>query len=759
MFTRLDLKRKLLFSYILVGFVPLAAMSLVSYFLIETLSDKDNKEKIQTVNHLQNESVSSYFKRVSDGVRAMATRGQTLDAMEEFSSSFYDFAVESKVGELSRQRSELASFYENEFGSKYRSLNGESANARRKMDQLTDNQIAIQHQFIAGNSAPLGEKDALVESNDSSLYSVYHSDYHPDFRKYLNRNGFYDIFLIDTKGVIVYSVFKELDFGTSLKDGPYSNSSLARVFKRASASSDSDQYFIEDFEPYYPSYEASAAFIAAPIVRNGANIGVLAFQFSQDVIDSVASFDEKWEYFGLGETGETILVGKNRLLRNKARGLYEDEAGYIQSLRDAGMPENMVDSVETAGTTASKLMDETSIVETGFSGSSSYMEFETVSGKKYIGAVEPLSYEGLDWLVITKISTNEAYGSLRDLLLYMVIVGLGGLAFTLMFGVTSSRRIANPLIRMMKSLSVGATEVKSASNIIAASSQRLAQGASEQAATLEETAASLEEIASMSASNTQNAAHADSFSGEVKSLSDTGVSAMEDMESSISQINQAAIETSDIIKIIDDIAFQTNLLALNAAVEAARAGDAGKGFAVVAEEVRSLAHRSAQAAADTSVKINRSKTLASEGSKVSKRVAESLEQISESSGKTAGIVKEIATASEEQSGGVSQASTAMAELDQLTQTNAAAAEESAASSEELLAQAVAVEEVVNSLSAMLFGGGESAPSSKVEEESEEESIHEEEVVSFKKENIPAPAAISASGSEDIIPFDDDFDDF
>lgn len=239
--------------------------------------------------------------------------------------------------------------------------------------------------------------------------------------------------------------------------------------------------------------------------------------------------------------------------------------------------------------------------------------------------------------------------------------------------------------------------VLSAGHQLTSGSTSLAQGATEQAASLEETAASLEEIASMVKHNTDNAQQAEQLSSSVKKVSQSGAESMEKMSEAMTAIKQAADETAEIIKTIDDIAFQTNLLALNAAVEAARAGDAGKGFAVVAEEVRNLAQRSAVAAKDTAEKLKRSNSLADNGVHVSGEVASSLSQIRQNAEKAADLVKEIAAASQEQSNGLEQVNTAVSELDQVTQRNAASAEESAASAQELLTQANRLQGIVSEL--------------------------------------------------------------
>jgi methyl-accepting chemotaxis protein len=244
-----------------------------------------------------------------------------------------------------------------------------------------------------------------------------------------------------------------------------------------------------------------------------------------------------------------------------------------------------------------------------------------------------------------------------------------------------------------------AGEIFGKANGFSSTSTQLADGAGQQAAALEETSASLEEMAGMTRRNAESAQNAKVIAGKTRSAVENGAAGMQRMTAAMSGIKSSSAEISKIIKTIDEIAFQTNILALNAAVEAARAGEAGAGFAVVAEEVRALAQRSATAARETADKIEIALHKSNEGASTSVEVEGMLTQIVQQVREMDTLVAEIATASGEQSQGIEQVTKAMAEMDRVTQANAAGAEESASAAHELSSQSTELRSAVDQLNA------------------------------------------------------------
>ncbi|CCN23394.1 methyl-accepting chemotaxis protein [Bordetella bronchiseptica] len=256
------------------------------------------------------------------------------------------------------------------------------------------------------------------------------------------------------------------------------------------------------------------------------------------------------------------------------------------------------------------------------------------------------------------------------------------------------KRMEESLTRTVATVRRGVDEINVGSREISAGNTDLSSRTEEQAASLEETAASMEQLASTVKQNADNARQANQLAGVASDVAERGGSAVSEVVATMQDISASSRKISEIVSVIDGIAFQTNILALNAAVEAARAGEQGKGFAVVAGEVRSLAQRSAQAAKEIKVLIEDSVDKVGTGSQQVERAGATMQEIVASVKRVTDIMGEISAASDEQSGGIEQVNRAVSQMDEVTQQNAALVEEAAAAAGSLQEQAQRLAEAV-----------------------------------------------------------------
>ncbi|MGR3907651.1 methyl-accepting chemotaxis protein [Burkholderia sp. SR8] len=251
------------------------------------------------------------------------------------------------------------------------------------------------------------------------------------------------------------------------------------------------------------------------------------------------------------------------------------------------------------------------------------------------------------------------------------------------------------LVDTVRTVRGGSESIATAARQIAAGNIDLSSRTEEQAAALQETASSMEQLTGTVKQNADNARQASSLAANASEIANKGNTVVGQVVGTMGEINDSSAKIADIIAIIEGIAFQTNILALNAAVEAARAGEEGRGFAVVAGEVRSLAQRSSSAAKEIKALIDASVERIRTGSTLVDEAGRTMSDVISAVQRVTDIMGEIAAASEEQSGGIDQVARAVAQMDEVTQQNAALVEEAAAAAQSLDEQAARLREAAS----------------------------------------------------------------
>ncbi len=543
------------------------------------------------------DAVQRYFESIRDQLLTFSHDVMVEDAMVGFSDAFEKYTEETSVSRADQivYKENLKNFYSNQFGAKYKSENGKEIDAHSLLNQLSPTEVALQYHYIGANPNPLGSKETLDFAQDGSTYSKLHAKYHPSIREFLQKFGYYDIFLVDIdSGNIVYSVFKKLDYATSLNDGPYSDTNFAEAFKKARSINDKESFVLVDYKQYAPSYEAPASFIASPVWVGGKKVGVAIFQMPIDRLNAIMG-----QRSGMGQTGETYLFGSDKLMRSDSF-LDNENRNVVSSFK------NPI-SGKLDSQSVSEVLDENQ----GNSISSNYLGHEVIS------AYTPIDILGLKWGLIAEISTEEAFSavhSIRNALILLLGVSCFAIAlFAFFLSSTLSKKIQS----IANLLLSNAKEVANSSESISTSSSQLSEAATEAASSLQETVSSIDEISSMIQRNADAASNSTKVSSKSSEAATKGketvqamIQSIDDISHSndeiakemhknnedISKIVHVISEIGEKTKVINDIVFQTKLLSFNASVEAARAGEHGKGFAVVAEEVGNLAAMSGKAA-------------------------------------------------------------------------------------------------------------------------------------------------------------------
>ncbi len=280
----------------------------------------------------------------------------------------------------------------------------------------------LQQIYITDNPNPAGAKDEMNAAGNGSVYDTAHARYHPYFNALQDAHEYYDVFLFDTEGNLVYSVFKELDYATNMLTGQWKNTDLAEVFRRAIKQGPNDPSVFEDFEPYGPSADAPASFIARPVFNEaGKMVGVLAYQMPVDAINhTVRTLD------GLEGKGDAFLVGVDGYLRTDALATEENDILTRKVENDA--------------------------VASALAGEGAFAQLPDWRGVDSFWETQPVEFLGATWAFVVRQDYDaviEPYAQLRStLLLDSVLVMLG----TLVISFFVSRSLSNPLTAVSRAM-------------------------------------------------------------------------------------------------------------------------------------------------------------------------------------------------------------------------------------------------------------------------------------------------------------------
>ncbi len=377
-------KHKVMGALLAAGILPMIVSSAFDISRMYDMAEQSARAEIASVIDLKGEMVENYFGTLLSIARTLAINPVVTDATRAFTAAIGQLDTSEDAARAQSLTERYRYQQENTTGATPADL------ARwMKIDPVAEK---LQRLYISDNPQKIGEKHLLMTAGDTSRYSSLHEIYHPFFKEYLEEFAFYDIFLFEPKeGRIVYSVFKELDYGTSFVDGPYSGSSFGRAVQKIIDNNSSDLIFV-DFEPYEPSYNQDASFLLAPLKDKDQLIGILAFQMPVDRINSIVN-----KQIAGFETAETFLIGSKGQLRSVP-----------------GNSENLA--------IGSPLSSE--VVAKALGGTKGLISGNDHKGVPVIAGFEKVSLPGLDWKIVLSVSEEEAMAdanaSIRD-----AVFGLG----------------------------------------------------------------------------------------------------------------------------------------------------------------------------------------------------------------------------------------------------------------------------------------------------------------------------------------------
>ncbi len=440
----MNIRQKMLLGAGLLTLIPVLITSVLLSQGASSLADAALEQRTQAqLNSLRDTKRQQVIDEINGRVRALqslAAQRSSVDAMRNLKTAFYASAKETGQSQEAAAAA-LNKYAQEQFAPEYNKRNaGTSPDLSKFVAALEANGAALQTEFIVRNPNPLGQKERMTKPEGNFAYAQAHSQFHPGLERAQKLFDFYDIFLIDTEtDTVVYTVFKELDFGSSLTKGIAAGTKLAEAYNKVKQSPNRDTAYLSDFSPYLASYDDLAAFAAVPIFEGDRQIGVMAMQYPIDKISEVMSSNKSWEKIGLGKTGDMFLVGPDQLMRTNARYLQENKQAFADLL-GSKLSANAKSTMLKKESTVGLVTIDSDATRPALAGQDGFVDFVDYRGIKSAGSYGALKVQGLNWALVAKIDEAEAdeavnqlnrQALIRAVLIGLAVVVIAGLAVSL----------------------------------------------------------------------------------------------------------------------------------------------------------------------------------------------------------------------------------------------------------------------------------------------------------------------------------------
>ncbi|WP_066897595.1 adenylate/guanylate cyclase domain-containing protein [Mycolicibacterium houstonense] len=418
--SRISIQSKLLVMLLVTSILSAAVVGAIGYQSGRSSLRQSVFDRLTEVRESQTRQLESKFTDLEDSL-IVYTRGTTsIEAVEAFSDAFGQLG-NSTINP--QQWQSIVDYYRTEFEPLEQKQTGDTVDVSRLLP--TSN---AQKYLQAHYTAPVADPEkaiAVDDARDGSAWSATNARFNDFFREIVERFQFEDALLLDTVGNVIYTAYKGIDLGTNILTGPYRQSLLTDAYQKTLASNTVDYVGVTDFADYQPADEPTA-WMMAPVGPPGRVEGVLALQFPISKINRLMTADQQWETAGMGATGETFVVGPDALMRSDSRLFLEDPEKFERDVIDAGTPAAIAaKSLRQHGTTLVQPV-ETEATRLALRGQTGTVIEDDYLGNETLQAYAPVDLHGLNWSIIAKIDTSEAFAPVatftRTLVLSTVVI-------------------------------------------------------------------------------------------------------------------------------------------------------------------------------------------------------------------------------------------------------------------------------------------------------------------------------------------------
>ncbi|KRC59447.1 hypothetical protein ASE14_16340 [Agromyces sp. Root81] len=436
----------------------LLGVSLVSSVIVGVIGFVSGRESLRaaavdqltTIRELRTGELERVFTGMQTGVTLDSRNLSAQNASIALNAAFEEAQSRPLTEE---QRAELETYYVDEFNQALSERAGGTYAAGAFIPESTAGQY-LQYEYTSKvYRFPGGELDfdAAInagDAGDGSQWSAARERYHDYFQRIIDASGYDDVLMLDTEGNVVYAAYSGPDLGMNVMTGPLKDSQLAEAYREVMATNSVNALATTDYERYIPSLNVPAIWVVSPIGNSERVTGAMAAQIPINVLNDVLTGDERWKEQGLGDTGEVYVVGSDDLMRSTSRLLIEDPEAYAKLAVANGTPSDLVErEIEVGGTVLLQPVttDSVRLAQQGKSGTSISRGY---LGRDNITAYTPVDIDGLNWVAVARIDTEEAFAPVTDFTRTLVISTLAILLAVSVLSMLLAQVFTRPVRRL-----------------------------------------------------------------------------------------------------------------------------------------------------------------------------------------------------------------------------------------------------------------------------------------------------------------------
>ena len=458
---RLSIQSKMILLLLAVSLGSIAVMSWVGYRSAREALMQSARDRLQGVRVAKTTTLKAMLESLRDQVVSISDSKAVIEGMRAFRAAHRELGAAQLAPDESAK---LDAFYREYFVPEL-DKNVEGTPVLEQYLPTRPSERYLQYHYTVANPHAYGEKQNLNEvPGDATAYGQAHADLHKFFARAVKIFGFQDMMLVDADTLdIIYSYEKTSELGTNLENGPYANTLLGSKVRAMRQQKDRDDFKIVDFEPYRPNFGRPMGFAISPIFDGAQMTGMLVLQFPIDTFNKVLTGDFQWKEEGMGESGETYLVGPDGTMRSRSRFMVEDPEGFIASLRRSSVPSSVVDQIERQGNVLCVLPVGSAAAGAALNGQSGIMETTDYRGEKVLSAYGPLELDSLRWGVLAEMDMSEVEAPVRAFARRVVISAAALAGIVTLVALIVAQLLTQPLRRLAdgaRRLGAGETEVR-----------------------------------------------------------------------------------------------------------------------------------------------------------------------------------------------------------------------------------------------------------------------------------------------------------